>query len=127
MPYLKLGVAALALAGGTYSYIRIDTLKSAVHSRDIKIEGLEERNELYVDALDDREKRIADQNQSIIKLAQAGQAGRTIYLQDYARADQQAQSHDDHAAELLAIQGQFTDELAECRAAKTLLQEELIE
>lgn len=83
----------------------ISTLKSTIASRD----GL-----------------IQQQNTSIQNLAASRQEGRVIYLQDYARADTKAQSHNDRAAELLGLQAEFTDELAECRAAKVLLQKELV-
>lgn len=83
----------------------ISTLKSTIASRD----GF-----------------IQQQNVSIQNLAAARQEGRVIYLQDYARADAQAQSHNDRATELLGLQAEFTDELAECRAAKVLLQKELV-
>lgn len=67
------------------------------------------------------------QNAAIASLSERREEGRVIYLQDYARADTRAQSHDQRAAQLMALQSEFTDELAECRAAKTLLQQELVE
>lgn len=68
---------------------------------------------------------VADQNAAIQSLADRREEGRVVYLQDYARADQSAKSFDARASELLAKQETFTDELAECRATKTLLEQEL--
>lgn len=68
---------------------------------------------------------VADQNAAIQSLADRREEGRVVYLQDYARADQSAKSFDTRASELLAKQETFTDELAECHATKTLLEQEL--
>lgn len=69
---------------------------------------------------------LADkQNKAIKGLAERREEGRVIYLQDYARADQSAKAFDLRAEQLLAQQETFTDELAECRATKTLLEQEL--
>jgi hypothetical protein len=68
---------------------------------------------------------IEAQNEAIKGLSARREEGRVIYLQDYARADERAKSFDIRASELLAKQETFTDELAECRATKALLEQEL--
>lgn len=122
----KFGPLALIIAVFAIGYVRIGVLKEKVQNRDILIAGLTERNELYSEALQDREDRIKQQNDSITLLAARSEQGRTVYLQGYAKAEKSAQSHYDNAAEILALQSEFTDELAECRASKLLLQKELL-
>lgn len=68
---------------------------------------------------------VSNQNDAIKALAERREAGRTVYLQDYARADERAKRFDLRASELLAQQTEFTDELAECRTTKSLLEQEL--
>lgn len=69
---------------------------------------------------------IENQNTAIRDLAERREEGRVIYLQDYARADQSAKAFDLRANQLLAQKETFTDELAECRATKALLEQELL-
>lgn len=112
-------LAALALAFGAFQWNRADNAVTLAEAREKTIGSL---NAIVAS----RDAFIGLQNDAIQSLADRRNEGRTIYLRDYARADAAAVTHDNHAAELLALQTEFTDELSECRAATALLQKELL-
>lgn len=119
---LLIALAALTVAAGVYGYIQNGRADRATTLAESRLETVKSQSAL----IRQRDILIASQNDGIAKLAAAATAGREVYLTTYAKADERARDHDDHAAELLALQGRFTDELAECRAAKTLLKKELV-
>jgi len=111
-------IIAALVAFGLYQRDRANDAETLAASRAQTITSQENALQGFGEA-------IASQNQSIEALAERRTKGRTIYLQDYARADQRATAKDDRAAQLLGLQSQFADELAECRAARTLLEQEM--
>lgn len=70
---------------------------------------------------------IAEQSNAVDALKTAAEKGRTVYLTTYAKADERAKDADVRAAELLALTTTQTDELAQCRAARILMEQEIAE
>lgn len=118
-PLLAAGLSALALLGyAAYQKDRADDAEALAASRQETIGFQSSIITSYATA-------VENQNTAIRNLAARREEGRVIYLQDYARADERAKSFDLRASELLAQQTTFTDELAECRATKALLEQEM--
>lgn len=116
---LTAGLAALALlAYAMFQKDRADAAEALAASRAETIAFQSATITGYADLADKQSKAIKG-------LAGRREEGRVIYLQDYARADQSAKAFDLRANQLLAQQETFTDELAECRATKALLEQEL--
>lgn len=119
---ILIALAAALVAAGVFGFIQTKRLDGATTLAESRAETIKGQAALIVQ----RDTLIAAQNDGIEKLAAAATAGREVYLTTYAKADERARDHDDHATELLALQGKFTDELAECRAATALLKKELV-
>lgn len=118
-PLLTAGLSALALLGyAAYQRDRANDAEALASSRAETIQ-------FQTGVITDYAASIEAQNEAIKGLADRREEGRVIYLQDYARADERAKSFDLRASELLSQQTEFTDELAECRATKTLLEQEM--
>jgi uncharacterized protein HemX len=112
---------ALAVAGGLYGFFqgrRANTAETLASSRQQTINGL---NGL----LQQRDTLIAAQNKGIEAISKVRAEDRVVYIKQYAAADQRAKGNDARADQLVSMQSNFTDELAQCRAARTLLEGEL--
>jgi ABC-type hemin transport system substrate-binding protein len=125
---ILLVLAALTLVGGgafgvqTY---RLHNSQNLVASQKQTIGSLNSRI-LEKDALAESYKlTIAQQNASIDAISKVRSEDRVIYLKQYGAADQAAKGDDARADQLLGLQNTFTDELAQCRASKLLLEQEV--
>lgn len=74
-----------------------------------------------------RDALIAQQNAGIIAISGQRAEDRVIYLKNYAAADERAKDDDDRASAILALPNQHIDELAQCRASRALLEQELVQ
>jgi len=110
---LLAGIVTLKLAGN-----KIDDLKATVAAQETTIGS--QRT-----LLADRDALIASQNAGIEALAQAASADREVYIRQYEAASTHATRHDDRAAQIMALPNDQLDELAQCRASRILLEEEL--
>lgn len=70
---------------------------------------------------------IARQNDGIRALAAQRGEDREVYIRNYAAADERARNRDARAASILALPNEQIDELAQCRASRLLLEQELVE
>lgn len=133
MNYLKLAlkigpwIAIAFLAAGLWSSIGIGKVK------DREIAGLKSGNAFametlasYAMGLDQRDEAIERQSASIDALRAAAAADRTAYNKRLAAARQEASVEHDKAISLLALSAP-EGELAQCRAARDLLEKELVE
>ncbi|MBF7012530.1 hypothetical protein QUC32_23055 [Novosphingobium resinovorum] len=133
MNYLKLAlkigpwIAIALLSVGLWSSI------NAGKAKDIEIEAqaagislLTEATTYYAAAVDQRDEAIKRQSASIDALRAAADADRTAYNQRLAAARQEASVEAGKATSLLALTAP-EGELAQCRAARDLLEKELVE
>lgn len=119
---------AIAAAGAIYGYIqggRADRATKLADTRQTTIETLQARVISDRGLIAQRDSLIATQNAGIAALAAQRGEDRIVYLQNYAKADERAKDNDARSAQLLADQRTFTDELAQCRASRLLLEEDL--
>jgi ribosomal protein L12E/L44/L45/RPP1/RPP2 len=132
MSYLKIaatfGPALLCLILGALLW----GAHAKIEERDLKIAALEEQVEFttstvstYVRAVSTRDDVIRQQNASMEALKAAAAADRAEYDTRLATARAEATTHRGRAAELLAL-ATPEGELAQCRAARDLLESELI-
>lgn len=121
-PYVVLAILAglLYLANG-----KIESLKSTVTARGAQITTLTTQRDFFKDAVTQRDVLISRQNASIQALADAAQADRSAYLDGIAAAKQVSADHLKASSELLALKAP-DGELAQCRAARDLLEQELV-
>lgn len=77
--------------------------------------------------LDSRDALIARQNAGIKAITEQRAADREAYVRNFAAASERARDHDDRAAQILAMPVEQLDELAQCRAAKALIQQEIVQ
>jgi len=125
VPGLILLLTALAIGGMKLAFDQRDAARALAESRQQTIAQLEERVRSDARLIAQRDELIAKQNAGIDALAAAAQQNREVYIRQYAAADQRAQRHDDRAAQLMALPDEHLDELAQCRASRILLEEEL--
>ncbi|MGH6746405.1 hypothetical protein [Novosphingobium sp.] len=133
MNYLKIGLKI----GPWIACVLLMAALWVVHGRssakDIEIEALKGANTFatetltdYATALDQRDEAIKRQSASIDALKAAADAGRVEYDKRLAVAKQAAGAEKDKATSLLALSAP-EGELAQCRAARDLLEKELVE
>ena len=114
-PYLA--IVAICVAGWYYRERALDAEALAEARQQV----ITEKN----NQIDQFKSSITNQNEAIIALAERSEEGRVVYLQDYARADEQAKSNDSSAEYYLGLSRQFEGELIECRAAQELIEQEI--
>lgn len=73
-----------------------------------------------------RDDLIAQQNAGILAISGQRAEDRVIYLKNYAAADERAKDDDARASAILALPNEHIDELAQCRASRALLEQELV-
>jgi hypothetical protein len=95
----------------------------AANSLTIQLQDIRIRTDS--DTLKDRDRVIGIQNKGIAALSAERVAEREGYLKVIAAADERAKDDDKRAAEILTITLDDPSELAQCRAARSLLIEEL--
>lgn len=120
-------LAVVALGGVRIALSQRDDARRLAEARQQAIEVLQQRVRSYAQLIAQRDALIDKQNAGIDALAKAARQNREIYARLYAAADQRAQRHDDRAAQILQLPDVYVDELAQCRAARVLLEQELVE
>jgi hypothetical protein len=118
---LALAAVALYLAGQ-----KIDSLKAQLAAADARVETLAKEQVFFAQAVADRDALISKQNASIDALAAAAAADRTVYLKGLEAARAVSADHLKASSELLALTAP-EGELAQCRAARDLLETELVQ
>ena len=114
-PYLA--IVAICVAGWYYRDRALDAEALA----EARIQVIAEKNK----QIDQYAASIGNQNAAIMALAERAKEGRVVYLQNYARADEQAKTNDRSAEYYLGLSRQFEGELIECRAAQALIEQEI--
>lgn len=133
MSYLKIGlkfgpwIACVLLMAAlwavyTKSAARQDTIENLQENLDFHASTLSN----YTTALDQRDEAIKRQSASIDALKAAADAERVEYDKRLAAAQQAAGAEKDKAASLLALSAP-EGELAQCRAARDLLEKDLVQ
>lgn len=70
---------------------------------------------------------IDQQNAAVDAITKQSEADRETYVRQFAAADQRAKATDAHVQQLLQLQPANTDELSQCREARALLEQELVQ
>lgn len=122
--HLPLAVTALALAATLFWANNLASQRDAARAL---ADSRAETAAHLTSQLKGRDALIAQQNAAVERIAKVRQEDRVIYLQNYAQADERASRHDDRAAQIMALPNEQLDELAQCRASRLLLEEELTE
>lgn len=121
-PYAAIAalVALLYLCHG-----KVGSLKATVTARSAQVATLTTQRDFFATAVSQRDAAIARQNASIEALEAAAAADRTVYLKGLEAARVVSADHQKAAAQLLALTAP-EGELAQCRAARSLLESELV-
>ena len=120
-PYVVIAALAalLYLCHGNTS-----ALKAPVAARDTQVSALIESREFFRKAVEQRDTLIDRQNSSIDALASPAAGNRDVYLKGLEAARAVSFDHTKAASELLSLKAP-DGELAQCRAARDLLESEL--
>jgi len=126
LPHVLTGLAVVALVVlAKVALHQRDEARKLAESRQQTITQLEGRIRSDADLIKQRDTLIAAQNAGIEAISKQRAEDRVIYLKQYAAADERARDHDDRAAQIMALPNDQIDELAQCRASRTLLEQEL--
>lgn len=123
-PILLALLGSLAAALGVTAY-RLDQANALATSRGQTIASQELLIASQIGQLAVRENLIASQNAGIEAIRRQRAEDREVYLRQYAQADERAKSNDARAQQLLGLNRTFATEVEQCRAAHSLLIEEL--
>lgn len=123
LPYALIAAATVALYVANN---KIDSLNATVAAKDALIETRTVQRDFFKSALDSRDELIRRQNSSIQALADAAAADRKVYLNGLEAARAVSADHLKASRELLALTAP-EGELAQCRAARDLLEAELVQ
>jgi hypothetical protein len=119
-------VAIAILAGLLFlSHGKVESLEAKVSARDTQVSALIEARDFFKTAVDQRDTLINRQNSSIDALAQASVADRTVYLKGLEAARVVSADNMKVSTNLLALKAP-DGELEQCRAARDLLEQELV-
>jgi hypothetical protein len=124
------GPILLALFGGLLITLGITAhnlgnAREKIDEQTLTISGQKLAIDLAKTQLAQRDTLIAKQNAAVDAISKVRAEDRTIYVKQYAAADERAKGDDDRGDQLLSLQSEFTDELAQCRASKLLLEQEV--
>lgn len=126
LPHVLTGLAVVALVVlAKVALHQRDEARKLAESRQQTITQLEGRIRSDADLIKQRDTLIAAQNAGIEAISKQRQEDRVVYLRQYAAADERARDHDDRAAQIMALPNDQIDELAQCRASRILLEQEL--
>lgn len=120
-PYAIIAVLAALLY---LCHGNVNSLKATIKARDTQVSALVESREFFRKAVEQRDTFIGRQNASIDALASAAAVNRDVYLKGIDVARTVSADHLKASVELLALTAP-EGELAQCRAARTLLESEL--
>lgn len=119
-------VAIVILAGLLYlSHGKVNALEATVATKETQLSAVVESREFFRKAVEQRDTAINRQNASIDALAAAAASDRTIYLKGLDVARGISADHMKASSDLLALTAP-PEELAQCRAARDLLETELV-
>jgi hypothetical protein len=125
---LMIALAVAAIASSLFSWIQTSRLDAAVElaeSRQREIVGLAQRIASDQMLIAQRDSLIDKQNAGVRAIQAQRAEDRTVYIRQYAAADERARDNDQRAAQIMALPNEQLDELAQCRASKILLEQEL--
>ena len=126
---LPLTILVLALVA-TLGLSRIvvaqrDSARALAETRQKAIDGLNLRVRNDRILINQRDALIGAQNAGIEAISKQRAEDRVIYLRNFAAADERAKDNDNRAAQIMDLPTAAVDELAQCRASRILLEEEL--
>lgn len=121
-PYVALVIAAGLLF---LSHGKVNSLKATVEARNTQVSALIESRQFFKTAVDQRDALINKQSASIDALADAAKVNRDVYVAGINAARVVSADHLKASSELLSLKAP-DGELEQCRAARTLLESELV-
>jgi predicted phage tail protein len=106
---------------------RLSNCNEVSSARLQTIEALQQTIATQRSQLAQRDGLIAKQNAAVEAIQKARAEDREVYLRQYAAADQRAKSNDARARSLLSLTSTQADEIGQCREARQLLEQELVQ